>query len=372
MHERGRELSLLLGTPMEYSPPDALGFSRDGTRLFARGMNTRGAGFYLGMFEVGEALEPSELLLEAEDLIQPYLDAAPNAPEALALSQYQSLDGRVKDVIYRVGLNFPPEMENRSGIPYEGAPGLPEGDHDTFFTLKPFYSWDGESVVVPFNDAGLAIVAAQTGGSHYVPYPDYDTAITNSSFGALPDEADTRRIWASFWGYGTGGDHCEVYVLDLDAHQWVQVFNLPWVAYSVGVASVADAPWVVAGSYSNFDPATGQPLDAARGARLPRLARVMPVEGTTDLLPLGGEPVRQIALEGRGSHALYLDGRRNAIARLDLASGRLDLDKRWYSPDEEVRLFISSDGERCFAWRQDILIEASWEANETVQGYGRD
>src|SRR5688500_19442593 len=52
-HEVGRELSLFRETPMMPSPPDAISFSRDASKLWVHGLDPTSSEFYVGQVEVG-------------------------------------------------------------------------------------------------------------------------------------------------------------------------------------------------------------------------------------------------------------------------------------------------------------------------------
>jgi hypothetical protein len=147
---------------------------------------------------------------------------------------------------------------------------------------------------------------------------------------------------------------------------------LNWAVYRVATRSVYDEPWLVAGSYSSLETASGDPLGGGRsfgGTRVPRLARIVPGAGSQDLLELHGEPVWEIVPDPTAEYVVFMDRSRQGLARLKPATGELDIDKRWFSPDDKLSLFISAGGDKCFAWKREILVMAEWTGHEDLTGY---
>ncbi len=376
-HDTGLKLSLFNGTPMMASPPDAISFSSDCGTLFVHGLDRTSNEFYVGQFEVGaEALTPTGLYIAGPDLIVSYVQSAPDGSECMVLSQVQPKGKTVRDVIYRIGKVFGESLKYRSIVPWEMLEGLPVDAIETTFTFtKPFYSWDGASILVPFNnDSGIGVISKQSGMGTYVPYPRTEIAggWTGNAFGTLPDEDGHSKIWASFWSItNSKDDECEVYTLDLDSREWKRVFKLPWAIYRCSATAPSAEPWLVSGSYSGLVDDDAEASEVPRsGVRIPQLARVVPGAGTIDLLPLYGDPIWDIALDPFGSKVFYSDHRRKALLRLNCADGELDYDPNWFTAeDRETKLFMASGGDRCFIWRDEILIQARFTKHEDEKGY---
>jgi hypothetical protein len=235
---------------------------------------------------------------------------------------------------------------------------------------KPFYSWDGKSIVIPFNDNGIAVVDRQIGSGGYVAYPEtrLPHPYTDKAFGQLQDEDGTRRIWGSFWYRGGNGadDTSEVYMLDLDSMKWELGIRVPWPAYRCVASKPSVEPWLVSGAFSSMISGDKQVSEYPRsGFYIPRLARVVPGAGTEDIISVSGEPVWEIALDPLGGKVFYADMQRKALARYSIADGRLDYDPRWYTAeDDQTHVFCMSGGDRCFIWQNEILIQAKFTKHE--------
>jgi hypothetical protein len=374
-YQSGKQLSLFNNTPLTADPPDAIGFSRDGSRLYARGVSTADAMIYVLRFDVGSAgLTPGGYQISDPQFMVPAIAVAPNGAEVLVQSQWQPGGKLVRDVLWRLSDTFAPEFQGRSGVPYDRSSGLPvDGPIDTFMGLKPFYSWDGQTVIVPLNHLGLCTVDLRSGSGEYTPYPALPFEQTGMALGALPDEAGHSRIYASFWSPGLQEDSCEVYVLDLQTRAWEKVFALPWIAKAFGVSSVFDAPWLVSGTRPAGEQlgegASHTPQDGQQGKRVQRVALIVPRAGTPEILEIWGNPAGDLALEAHGEYFAYMDRNRRGMVRVRPASGELDLDDRWFSNEPDLRVFISAGGTHTFFWKRDILIEARWKKQEKHKGY---
>lgn len=373
-YARGLELSLFAGTPLELYLPDSVAYSRDGSRIFFHGLNKDSGLYYAVGYSIGAGkLVEGAISYPDKELFVPRIAAQPAGKEVLVASQWQPTPKHIRDVLWRIG----PEIPGlKSGVPYDRAEGMPaDGPHDTWMELSPFYSWDGASIIVPLNHLGLIVSATATGSSRYSPYPALPFTVTGQAFGPLPDEGDGQRIWASFWEKGATSDKCEVWLLDLDKLHWEKMFTLAWIAYEVGVSQIYDEPWLVAGSRSPFETtSSGQPLPApAPGAarRVPRLALVVPRAQTEQILELHGEPVWDIALEPRGRYACYMDRQRRGIVRLEPATGKLDLDSRFYCGDDRASLSCGDGGDHVYYWYRGIFVEAQWDKHEDHPGFER-
>ncbi len=375
VHKAGMALSLFRETPLANNAPDALAFSRDGARVFAHGFNAVENTFYMFPFALAEGrLNPGTFSIMHPQFNVPQIAAEPHGNEVLLTSQWQPGGKLVRDLLWRISDQFPPEMQNQSGLPYDRSAGMPaDGPFDTWMELKPFYSWGGETVIVPLRHLGLCLVDLASGSGEYLEYPKLPFEMSDMQLGPLPDEGTSRRIYASFWVDGIESDQCRVFVLDLGERKWEEIFSLSWIAYKVGVSNVFDEPWLVAGSRPAGeklgDSASYAPADGTQGKRVPRLALVVPRAGTEQILELWGNPVWDIAVEPYGKYVSYMDRQREGIVRLNPASGELDLDSRWFSDDPKAKLFIGSGGEHTFYWKRNILIEANWDKHEQKKGY---
>jgi hypothetical protein len=362
------KLSLFSGTPMQTYPPDSIDFDRTGEWLYIHGLDGGKQDYYALQFQVNDALVPGELDLHVPDLMGSYIAVAPDGTECLLASLYQSNHG-VRDVLYRAGADIAPQLGNRSGVPYEQTAGFPlDAPQETCLNLKPFYSWDGKSVVVPLKKLGLALVDNRTGQGDFVAYPEPLEQFAGSTLGTLPDHDGHSYVWLSVWNTGVAADQCRVYLLDLKSRKWTLLFELPWLVYQAATTDPLLDPWLVSGSRPGAEGMTdkeGEPLIG--GPRRPRLAYVTPGAGSVDILETGGDPVWEIALESFGSHAFYMDRQRRAMVRLALESGELDIDGRWFTEDDKVSLFISGAGDNCYAWQRDVLIRAEWNKHDQLQ-----
>jgi hypothetical protein len=378
-HEAGVALSLFKDTPMINNPPDAISFSRDGSILWAHGLDRQKNEFYLSQSEVLEdSLNPT-FFKHGPDMVVSYVQASPNGEECLMLSQYQpKTGGPVRDVIYRVGADLPEDLDNRSIVPWEHLPGLPEMQEEVFAFTKPLYSWDGATIVIPFNGTtGAAVVSRKDGSGQYVAYPKTTLphGYTGTAFGPLPDEDGKRRIWGSFWYRGGDGnsDQTEVYMLDLDSLKWELAFKVGWPVYHCTATQPSVQPWLVSGAYSHLTSGDQQASEYQRsGYYIPRLARIVPGAGTEDILPVYGEPVWDIALDPLGGKVFFTDMQRKSLTRYSPADGKLEFDPRWYTADDmRTQVFCCSGGNRCFVWQAEVLIQAEFSKQEQHTGYER-
>jgi len=376
-HDAGVALSLFQDTPMLKNTPDAVSFSRDGGTLWAHGMDREKNEFYLSQCEVThQGLNP-KFYSHGPDMIVSYVQSSPDGSECLMLSQYQpKAGGPVRDVVYRVGDALPEKLQHRSVVPWMQLAGLPKMQEEMFDFTKPFYSWDGATIIIPFNGvSGVAVVDRRLGSGKYVAYPKTSLphGYTDKAFGQLQDEDGKRRIWGSFWYKGGNGDEdqSEVYMLDLDSLKWELVFTLDWPVYQCVATKPSIDPWLVSGAYSRLTTGDKQVSNYQRsGFYIPRLARVVPGAGSEDILNVAGEPVWEIALDPLGGKVFYADMQRKALTRFSPANGQLDYDPRWYTAeDQRTHLFCRGGGDRCYIWQGEILIVADLSKHEKHKGY---
>lgn len=370
-YARGLELSLFAGTPLEKFLPDSFACSRDGNFIFFHGQNSESGDYFIVNYSPGaDKLVEGPVTYPDKELFVPYVAADPKGKEALASSQWQPEPKHVRDVVWRIG---PEVVGVKSGVPYDRAAGMPASDapYDTWMNLSPFYAWDGASVLVPLNQLGICVTDVRSGASRYSTYPALPFQVSGRAFGPVPDEDGVRRIWASFWQKGRTEDACEVWLLDLDSLKWEKVFSLKWIAYQVGIRSVYDEPWLVAGSRAPTEEAgTGKPLptDVVSAKRVPRLALVVPRSQTEQLLELHGAPVWNVAMEPHGQYVAYMDRQRRGIVRYEPATGKLDLDSRFFSGDDRGSLFCGEGGQHVYYWFRGIFVEAKWDKHENFPG----
>lgn len=340
---------LLKYPPIEISP------NRAGDVLFATITNPRGGSplVYYYRLEDGQLSEP-RVEYEALNLIHSYVSSDPAGGECLIISNRKAQDGAIWDMVWRlVSTDMYP-------VAYESAPGLPQsGKSDTWYNLQPFYTWDGDQVVVPLKHAGLSIAGVKDKKYSYVPYPKLPFDPVSMAFGPLPTENGKRRIWASFWVIGMREDQCLLFALDLATLKWQQVIKTNWVILHVAGKNLDTEPWVVAGSRA--------PVSSSEGQRFARYGRIDPASGSEALSEFNGAPDFEVALEPHGEYLAYTDSSRKAIVRLNPATGELDLDPRWYADD--AKLFISEGGERVFAFKQGVLVLAQWSRHEKHKGW---
>lgn len=352
------ELSLLRETPAVETPPDSLDINREGDVVYMRLLPPRDQKFMVLKFDIAEGkLGAPTLLHSSESIIRAYIKGHPYRDESLVIANRQRSPETVADVVWRV------YQGGVSSVPYEETTGMPEeGPHDTWYGLEPFYSWDGNLVVVPLRHGGLCIYNSVQRQGLWVAYPDFPGTITGQALGALPDEGGRRRIYASFWAASVPDDVCQLHILDLDTLEWTHKVELNWIVYEVAADDVEFGPWLVRGSRA--------PQTNVEHKRVPRLARLDPASGAQDLLEFWGEPAWEAQLEPHGRFIVYMDRQRQGLVRLDPASGELDLDPRWYH--EEAKIFVAEGGDPVYLWHRGVLLQAEWSQHEQFEGYGSD
>ncbi|MCC7477574.1 hypothetical protein IT575_03865 [bacterium] len=372
----GRELSLLSNTPMAADPPDALDISRDGNTLFAHGLNKASGNYYLVQVPIlEETLGAGQVLLEDPRLLRTFVASHPRGKEAMGAEYFQrSQQTPIVDLISRFSKEFPEEAEGRLMVPYNNAPGFPlDKLGNSAMDLSPFYNWVGDKIIVPLKEHGVCVVPASGIGMHFAPYPDFPGGYSGLTMGALPDERSDQFVWLSIWRTEGPKDLCRLFVLDLQNYQWLQVAELDWIVYDVGTISVWNEPWLISGSRSpaasNAEGETYAPQEGQTGVRVPKLGRLIPATGMTETIPYQGNPVWDVAVDPSGAYIAYMDRRRYAMVRVEPATGKVDIDPRWWSDDTELKVFINEGGERALFWRGDILIRGQWTQHEDGTGY---
>ena len=246
----------------------------------------------------------------------------------------------------------------RTGVLYDKAAGFPaSGPQDMRFGLAPFYSWDGEHIIVPMNGKGLVVESVRDKKYTFMPYADFPQPITGRAFGALPNTEGRHRIYVSMWSAGAGSELCRISVLNLDDLKWTATVDLDWVAYQVGCADADNLPWLVRGSRA--------PRTNVEHTRVPRLALIDPLSSAVDFKEFLGEPVWETALDPGGKFVVYMDGMRKALVRLNIEAGEMDIDPAYF--DGDAKLFVSAGGDTVLAWNKKLLYRANFTKHEKPQ-----
>ena len=143
---------------------------------------------------------------------------------------------------------------------------------------------------------------------------------------------------------------CEVSLLDLDSKEWLLPMQLDWLVYSIASADPLNSPWLVHGSRA--------PNKATEHNYVPRLALIDPLSGVVDLQMFYGTPYWPVDLDPLGRYVIYLDKQLQSISRLEPATGKLDIDERFYH--DEAKLFIAPGGDPVYVWHEDMLVRAQY------------
>jgi hypothetical protein len=102
---------------------------------------------------------------------------------------------------------------------------------------------------------------------------------------------------------------------------------------------------------------------------VPKLALLVPRAGITRAVEFQGNPVWRVAVDPRGKYIAYVDRRRHAMVRVEPATGKVDIDPRWWLDDEKIEVLMGDNGEKVFFWKGSILIRAQWTEHEDNEGY---
>jgi len=350
------------GTALLDTQPDSLAFNRAGDRLFVKLLPADRDEYQVVRFMVGEGkLGEHKLLFDSVILNRAYLAAHPQLDECLVTTAFQNDEGEVHDAVWRV------VGGQLQAVKYDSAANLPPAKpHDTYFPLKPIYSWDGEHVIVPLSHHGLCVVTGQTGESTYVAYPEFEGETTGQQVGVVPNQLlvdeerpEVRLVYVSRWEVRGNHEYCQVHLLDLDSCRWVTSVELDWIVYQVAGQKLLDEPWLARGSRP--------PQTNVEHARLPRYARIDPGSGLQDFLEFWGEPYWETALEPHGRYIVYMDQQRHGLVRLNPATGEMDIDRSWY--DQDAQLFVTADDGPVYAWKRNVLLAADWREQAKFEGY---
>lgn len=339
------------GTPLADHPPDALDINRDGTRLIAKQFVPGGPATLVISLPLSEdGFGEPTVMLQTDDVIRSFVRAHPTDDACLLITNEQLSGGPVVDVIWK----------HRNGqkdlVPYDKAVGYPKVlPPEACYGLEPIYSWDGSQIVVPLHTAGLCVMDAVTNKGRFVPYPKLPGEPTGMALGALPPKDGRNLIYVSLWNKIKGPEQwCHLSLLDLDSGEWRLPVDLDWLVYQVAGDDPLNQAWQVRGSRS--------PDKASEHKYVPRLALLDPRSGVVDLQMFYGTPYWPVKLDPRGRFAVYLDQQLKAIARLELDSEQLDLDKRFYADD--AQLFVAPGGDPVYVWSKGTLVRATYSEHK--------
>lgn len=350
----GSSPNLFDGTPLAEHPPDALDINRDGTRLFVKQFVPGGADTLVLSIPLTDAgLGQPAAVLESAQSIRSFVRAHPTDDACMLITHRQQPDGDVVDVVWKH------RNQQKAPVPYEQAEGFPEDlPPRACYNLEPIFSWDGSAVVVPLHARGLCIVDAATNRGRFVPYPELPGEPTGQALGALPPKDGRNLIYVSQWHkIKTPEEWCHVSLLDLDSGEWLLPVELDWLAYQVAAEDPLNQPWLVRGSRA--------PNKASEHRYVPRLALLDPRSEVVDLLMFYGTPYWPVALDPRGRYVVYLDQQLKAIARLEPATGSLDLDPRFYHDD--AQLFVAAGGDPVYVWHEGTLLRAVYSEHRQFE-----
>lgn len=353
--------SVFAGTSFEVTAPQALAMNRDMTRVYVK---AKGPGLPESLF-LSYGLEPGLAgpveFLSTALAMRAFVSAHPSADECLLISHEQAGPGEpIRDVIWR----YLPE--NHLQVDYMRARGLPDDlPVDACYNLEPFYSGDGNYIIVPLHAGGLCIMRLADRDWSYVPYLEEPGVPTGQLNAPVPDIDGVPHIYVSRWEIAPEGEWCQVGLLNLATGEWVQNFQIhdpenpdrQWVIYEIAGENLAAEPWLVRGSRL--------PNKNTEKTRVPRLALVDPLTGHVELLMFHGEPIWPMALDSRGRYLVYLDRHREAIVRLDIKSHQLDYDARWCAGDGNV--MVAPGGSPVYVWRGTELIRADFTEHEEFE-----
>jgi hypothetical protein len=355
-YELAQSISLLASTKLLDTVPLDLDVNRAGDGIFVQFLPRETDEFQiiqLGFTEGGQ-IAPKFQHYASPAQNRAYVRANPVRDECLILDNFQAtLQSPVVDTVWRAEQGRREPLNYLTLVP--NAASLPPDD---CYALEPFYTWDGTSVIVPLKTAGLCLLNTYSGGSKYFAYPPVDFLVVATACQPLPDQAG-RRVAVQRWYLGDPTlEVCQIDVLNLDTEAWEASVRTPWPVYEISAQDIVKGPWLLSGS--RF------PEVASENFRVPRLARVDPATGALDLIEFYGEPYWFVRLDPSGRYVVYMDQQREALVRLNLITGAMDIDKTWY--DKEAQLFVSPGAEPVYAWKGNILYRAKWSAHEQHPG----
>jgi hypothetical protein len=217
---------------------------------------------------------------------------------------------------------------------------------------------------MPVRLAGVIVADIASGKAKYVPYPAVaGPPPTYDQMGVLPDQNGKHLVYLSLGSIETGRDACQVQLLDLDTLEWEQQPPLDWLVYQIGGDDLQHTPWVLLGSRAKES--TAEP------GRSARLALFHPDTKIVEQLPMFGDVIwnqlGDFKLDPHGKYLVYIDGRRKGIVRYELATGKLDIDPRWYS--HEGKLLVDADASTVLLIKDNTVMRAEWKLHEDLSGH---
>jgi hypothetical protein len=299
-----------------------------------------------------------------------YLASGPSGDEALVASLRDYKKGLLADDIWRTA-GVDPGMPSGNAMPqvkYLDQVKLPGSMPPTALERIPaFYSWDGKLVVLPVEECGVVVADPTAGTARFAPFPATPGwRPTHMSVGVLPDQNGKRLVYAGLDSFDTGQESSQVQVLDLDSLQWIQQQDFDWVVYQMACDDVEHKPWVLLGTRTKK--AVSEP------ARVPRLALFHPGQQGVQELPLYGDVVwsnsHDFRVDPHGQYVVYMDRRRKGLVRLEPATGKLDLDPRWYT--RKAQLLMDEHASTVLLVQDNTVMQADWSKHEEVPGYASD
>lgn len=341
-----RELSIIDFKGLYGRVPSALDIGRSGEYVFFKLMLTEGDhAIYSARLHDGSADTPVQLA-RGVDFNIAFIAAHPSANECLVSSNYMADDGHVHNRIWRVAPGLLLE------IPYEKCGSFPtEHLPDSLSDLKPFYSWDGTEVIVPTSFFGIGILSLEGVPRKYVAMPDPKINVTGSQCGVLPDSDEGRQVYMSLWDASTRDEKCRIFTLDLDNPAGYKLrTDQTWIVYRFSSPDLKYDPWVLQGS---------RLPDYLEAKRQVRVAQYDPESGIVEELELGGRPEFNFEMDSFGRQFAFMDPNKQALVRLERASGETGIDAAWFSDD--AKLCFSQSDEKIYVWKNDILYLANIE-----------
>ncbi|MEZ5338439.1 MAG: hypothetical protein R3F46_09250 [bacterium] len=322
--------------------PSALDVGRSGEFAFFKMMLSEGEH---GVFRVplhgSGAFEPVELLRDPEQNIA-YIKAHPSAAECLVTTNHIAADGHVHNRVWRIAAGLQEE------IVYENCEGLPENHLEIWMNnLKPFYSWDGSQVIIPFDQMGVVVCTVGKQDSRFIQLPDPKIQITGFASDALPDSGMGRLVSYIVWEAQSRDEKCRLFTLDLDRLDRYELqADITWIVYNFAAPDLEFDPWVLQGS---------RLPDYLEAKRQPRLAYFDRESGTLRDIELGGDAEFNLSMDPLGRSTAFMDHNRQGLVLLDLESGESSVDTRWFST--EARIF-QTENAQCYVWYKDIFLQS--------------
>ncbi|MCB1216154.1 hypothetical protein KDL44_02095 [bacterium] len=322
--------------------PSALDVSRSGDFAFFKIMLSEGEHAVFRVPLSGSAaFEPVEML-RAPDQNIAFIMAHPSAPECLVTTNHIAADGHIHNQVWRIADGL------REEIPYDDCEGLPANHLELWMSgLKPYYSWDGKQVIIPFDQMGVVVCTLGEQDSRFIPLPDPKIEITGFQSEALPDSSMGRLIQYIVWEAQSRDEKCRLFTLDLDALEGFELqADVTWIVYHFAAPDLEFDPWVLHGS---------RLPDYLEARRQPRLAFYDRESGTLRDVELAGDAEFNLSMDPLGRSVAFMDRNQQGLVLQDLASGESNVDTRWFSP--EARIFLTESG-KCHVWYRDIFLNA--------------